>query len=241
MFTRKGKSMTPMVHIEKELERLFDQAKVLDWKTDTLYLDGELYSDKLTFQELAGTLRRHTNTKETLDKIYFVVFDMFWTDSNPKYATRKEGLNQLFDSLLQLSTQLIKTEKVADEKEMIAKQEEYIQQGYEGIILRNSKGVYKMKHRSADLQKYKSFIDSEFKICDFKEGDGTEIGCVVWQCKTLSNQLFWVRPKGTQEERRDLFTYGPSYLGKYLTVRYQELTDDGIPRFPVGISIRDYE
>jgi hypothetical protein len=26
-----------------------------------------------------------------------------------------------------------------------------------------------------------------------------------------------------------------------LTVRYQELTDDGVPRFPVGIAIRDYE
>jgi DNA ligase-1 len=241
MFTRKGKSMTPMLHIEKELERLFDQAALLNWNTDTLYLDGELYSDKLTFQELAGTLRRHENTKETLSKIYFVVFDMFWTDTSTKYAIRKEGLRQLFDSFLELSTQLIKTEKVSNEKEMQEKHGEYIQQGYEGIILRNANGVYKMKHRSADLQKYKSFIDSEFEICDYKEGDGTEKGCVVWQCKTSEDKQFWVRPKGTQEERRDLFTYGSSYLGKYLTVRYQELTDDGIPRFPVGISIRDYE
>jgi DNA ligase-1 len=246
MFTRKGKSMTPMVHIEKELERLFDQAKVLDWKTDTLYLDGELYSDELTFQELAGTLRRHENTEETLNKIYFIVFDMFWTDTTTKYAIRKEGLKQLFDSFLELSTQLIKTEKVFDEKEMKEKHNEYIQQGYEGIILRNAKGAYRMKHRSADLQKLKAFKDSEYIIVDYKEGEGVEEGCVIWQCETkthlnLDTCKFWVRPKGTQEERRDLFTYGSSYLGKYLTVRYQELTDDGIPRFPVGISIRDYE
>jgi hypothetical protein len=26
-----------------------------------------------------------------------------------------------------------------------------------------------------------------------------------------------------------------------LTVRYQELTDDGLPRFPVGVGLRDYE
>jgi DNA ligase-1 len=31
------------------------------------------------------------------------------------------------------------------------------------------------------------------------------------------------------------------YYGKLLTVKYQELTSDGIPRFPVGISFRDYE
>ena len=55
------------------------------------------------------------------------------------------------------------------------------------------------------------------------------------------SQRFWARPKGTRDERQQLFNTGDKYLGKLLTVRYQELTDDGIPRFPVGVSIRDYE
>ena len=38
-----------------------------------------------------------------------------------------------------------------------------------------------------------------------------------------------------------MFEKGKSYIGKMLTVKYQELTDDGKPRFPVGINIRDYE
>jgi hypothetical protein len=29
-------------------------------------------------------------------------------------------------------------------------------------------------------------------------------------------------------------------VGKYLTVRYQELSKDGIPIFPVGVSIREW-
>jgi hypothetical protein len=33
----------------------------------------------------------------------------------------------------------------------------------------------------------------------------------------------------------------PNLIGKSLTVRYFEMTDDNIPRFPVGVSIRDYE
>jgi DNA ligase-1 len=32
-----------------------------------------------------------------------------------------------------------------------------------------------------------------------------------------------------------------TFLGKMLTVQYQNLTPDGIPRFPVGLSFRDYE
>ena len=30
-------------------------------------------------------------------------------------------------------------------------------------------------------------------------------------------------------------------IGKMLTVKFFELTDEGIPRFPVGLVIRDYE
>ena len=37
-----------------------------------------------------------------------------------------------------------------------------------------------------------------------------------------------------------LFQNGDDYVGKLLTVRYQELTDEGVPRFS-GIAIRDYE
>ena len=32
---------------------------------------------------------------------------------------------------------------------------------------------------------------------------------------------------------------GDKYIGKKLTVIYQELTEDGKPRFPVGKAIRD--
>ena len=64
---------------------------------------------------------------------------------------------------------------------------------------------------------------------------------VVWECQTPDGQTFRVRPRGTQEARRELFENGGDYVGQQLTVRYQELTDDGVPRFPVGIAIRDYE
>jgi hypothetical protein len=31
------------------------------------------------------------------------------------------------------------------------------------------------------------------------------------------------------------------YIGQLLTVRYQEKSEDGVPIFPVGTGIRDYE
>ncbi len=75
----------------------------------------------------------------------------------------------------------------------------------------------------------------------YKEGEGLEKGCVIWICKTPKGQEFAVRPRGTHEERAELFSDADSYVGKKLTVRYQELTTDGLPRFPVGLTFRDYE
>ena len=58
---------------------------------------------------------------------------------------------------------------------------------------------------------------------------------------TKAGKEFSCRPRGTHESRAELFKHGKEYVGKMLTVRFQELTADGIPRFPVGIAIRDYE
>ena len=107
-------------------------------------------------------------------------------------------------------------------------------------MIRNMNSPYEFK-RSYNLQKYKFFTDSEFEIVDFKEATGNDIGTIVFICQTDKNDIFEVRPQGTREQRKEMFEKGKSYIGKMLTVKYQELTDDGKPRFPVGINIRDYE
>jgi DNA ligase-1 len=60
-------------------------------------------------------------------------------------------------------------------------------------------------------------------------------------CRTAEQKTFHCRPRGSRESRSELFQNGADYIGKKLTVRFQELTDERIPRFPVGIAFRDYE
>jgi DNA ligase-1 len=52
-------------------------------------------------------------------------------------------------------------------------------------------------------------------------------------------------PNGTIESRKKLWAEWEAnpndFIGKELTVQYQELTPKGIPRFPKGLAIRDYE
>lgn len=75
----------------------------------------------------------------------------------------------------------------------------------------------------------------------YEEGTGNDAGTVIWVCMTENGDLFKARPKGTREERTEYFQKGDDFIGATLTVRYFEMTDDGIPRFPVGVAIRNYE
>jgi DNA ligase-1 len=81
-------------------------------------------------------------------------------------------------------------------------------------------------------------MEDEYRIIDFKEGEGRDAGAVIWVCETADGKEFTARPRGTMEQRREWFNDGESYIGKNLTVVYQELTEDGKPRFPVGKALR---
>lgn len=101
-------------------------------------------------------------------------------------------------------------------------------------------GGYKIGNRSTDLQKYKKFVeDAEFVITDVVEGKGSEAGCAIYVCRTPEGKSFNVRPKGDVASRRAAYADRAALVGRELIVKYQGLSDDNIPRFPVGISVRD--
>lgn len=134
------------------------------------------------------------------------------------------------------------TEDCEKEEDVMKFLEKYTKAGYEGVIIRNKDAEYDINNRSINLQKLKKYKDDEFEIIDFfTPKSGKEVGCAVWVCKTKNGKKFNARPLGSFEDRKVWYENGKSYIGKMLTVRYQELTHDGIPRFPVGITIRDYE
>ena len=230
LYSRLGKKFPQLEAIMKEIDAL---------PAGTI-LDGELYSDTLTFQEIVGLVKKETLLPKDVTKMEYIFLWVYDTIRGGTYTDRKKWLDTLFEKkfkhLRQLPTDECKT--IEDIAPLHAK---YVEDGYEGLMLRNKAGPYKVGYRSKDLQKYKEFQDDEFEIIGFTEGDGIEKGCVIWTCETAKGTVFSVRPRGTHEERRELLKTAKTMVGKKLTVRFQELTDDGIPRFPVGIAFRDYE
>jgi len=198
-------------------------------------LDGELYSESHRFQELVGLVKR---AQCDTSAVFLWVYDVLLPEE--PYSARYEYLCRTLGGVG--AVRLLPATTVSSAAEVQLAHAQFVQEGYEGIILRNSAGKYRTGVRSADLQKHKHFHDGEFKVVGFTEGEGGETGCVLWICQTDAQQSFTVRPRGTREERATAFAAAGERVGQMLTVRYQELTDAGIPRFPVGIAFRgEYE
>ena len=230
LFSRNRKAYPHLEHIVAEINKL----------PPGIVLDGELYSDTLTFQEIVSLVKQETLKKGAEEKQLQIKFHIYDIINDMPYEQRYANLQMLFNKYKFKNLVLVKTDTCESEERMKELHAAYVAEGYEGIMLRNKAGLYK-NSRSADLQKYKEFFDDEYEVVDYKEGEGLEEGCVLWVCKTPEGKLFSCRPRGTREDRVELFKNGDKYVGKKLTVRFQELTNDKVPRFPVGITFRDYE
>ena len=234
LLSRKGKEYPHLQHIKADVWENNDNTNIV--------LDGELYSDTLTFQQLVGLVKRVTLKPGNDQQMYEVslrVYDCVDLNNEADFTDRYQTITNITNGAKYLS--LVENVRVDNEDEIHAAQARFVEEGYEGAMVRNLTGAYAIGKRSANLQKVKTFLDGEYPIVGFTQGTGGETGCVIWECSTSDGQTFRVRPRGTQEDRKVLFENGSDYIGQQLTVRYQELTDDGVPRFPVGIAIRNYE
>ena len=222
------------------VEHICAELRPILLKTPGLILDGELYTAELPFEELAGLIKRKKASDTNVNRqcIKYHIYDVV-VDGVP-YSERHDrivGAISKADKCHHL--EVVHTQLIHNVNEFKQAFGEYVAAGYEGIMLRNTDGVYRQNYRSHDLQKYKEFVEAEYPIVGFKEAAGRDAGTVVWVCATDECRQFSVRPRGTQEQRRQWFQDAPQYVGKLLTVIYQELSELNVPRFPVGKAIRD--
>jgi ATP-dependent DNA ligase len=118
---------------------------------------------------------------------------------------------------------------------------EYMSDGYEGQMVRVD-FAYENK-RSKKLLKRKDFTDSEYLVIGIEEGDGNRTGTAKnLTCKDeATGKTFNSNIKGTHEYLAEILENKDYYIGQQATIKYFELTPDGIPRFPYAIAFRDYE
>jgi ATP-dependent DNA ligase len=230
--SRNGMYYETMDYLSEVLRCIFD-------KYPDIVLDGELYTKDYPFEEMAGMIRKKRGKmdQEKMKLVKYHIYDV--VDEAMDFEKRIEFLSNVVleagsDHLVLVPTVL------CDDKDKFREMfGRWVEEGYEGIMLRNKKGMYRVNYRSYDLQKYKEFKEDEYEIVGYREGEGRDEGTVLWMCITPEGRQFSVRPRGSMELRRELYQQGDKYVGKKLTVIYQELSEMKVPRFPVGKDVRE--
>ena len=221
--SRKGKSITTLDHITPSLLNIMSIGQILD---------GEVYNKDMSLQQVMSAVKKQR--PESL-KLELWLFDI--ADTTLAYAARYIKYISLpaQPNIVQVPAYLVNNEEEIHEYHY-----KFIQDGYEGIMIKNCGGGYKFKHRSKDLQKLKSFEDAEFEIIGSYDGVGTTYeGLITFLCRTKEGVEFGCNPKGSHEAKQQMWKDREDYVGRFLTVRYQGYTDEGSLVFPVGVGFRD--
>jgi len=241
LYSRKGKSITSMAHIEKALK-----SQVLPRLSSVVTLDGELYNHELKseFEKIVSKVRKE-EPSEGCELIQYHIYDVVDTEKEQKARFFMMD-NVIFEMPEDHSDdnplQMVALDLAVTSREAKINFHSYLDNGYEGAMLRNVDSFYETK-RSYNLQKYKVFDDAEFKIVGIEEGRGKLQGhAAAFVLTNEEGSEFKAKLDGSQDFLKQCFEDHSLWEGKLLTVQYQGLTSkERVPRFPVGKAIRDYE
>lgn len=235
MWSRTGKKIVSAPHIYEALKLLFVD-------DPTLIFDGELFCAKYKndFNAIISLAKQTKPTKEDLVKseasLQYWVYDL--ASSKSKFGKRFGELKSILPT--HKSIVLVDTFLAKNQEELDAKYAEYLTDGQEGQMIRLD-DVYEGK-RSRFLLKRKEFVDAEFTILDITEGKGNRSGMFGRaKCITDNGVEFEANARGNVDFYTDLYVKRKEYIGAKATVRYQNMTPDGKPRFGVIVAIRNYE
>lgn len=239
--SRNGNPFVAFPHIMRELEPLFK-------KYPDLILDGEVYTHKFrdNFNKIISLAKKSKPTAEDIAEseqyLEYWIFDCPTAEGG--YHDRYQWLHKtiLKDFYNNKWIKLCIHKLIKKESDLEKSLAYYLENGFEGLMVNTYDGEYQQK-RSKNVLKYKLFKEEEYEIVDIVEGVGERAGMFGNAFLKMKNgKVFKSSARGSQEFYKRLLNERKDLIGKMATVRYQNLTpDEGVPRFPVIIEIRDYE
>jgi DNA ligase-1 len=240
LWSRKQNRITSLPHIEAAYREIFKNRK------GHFIFDGEGYRHGWSLQKISGFFKTK-EPKEGYQELQHHVYDMPSSDKNTE-GRQSDLTTALFEddvnsTLLSPDSPIVTVQTIAvdNEKEMWKLHKEFVLEGYEGLILRQARGTYEAGKRSPCLAKVKEYRDAEFKVVGVGTGRGRYEGKAIFKLVTSGGIEFECNAPGTLEEKTKYLEEAQNYIGKALTVRYFELSEEGVPLQPTPLQFRDFE
>ena len=194
-------------------------------------LDGEIYSDTLTFQEIVSAV------KKVRDDTYKLSFRCYDIANNASQEIRLDKIQGIVEEIKSPFISFVQSLVVFSKEEIIEWHDKWVCEGFEGAMLRLFGGKYGFGQRSRDLIKYKEFNEDEFEFIDFKKGmrDEDLIAICKYEEGTVEAKII-----GTVAHKKEMFDNKDALKGSLLTIKYFGKTDGGMLRFPIAKTFRNY-
>lgn len=221
-------------------------------------LDGELIVGDIFAKDCYRQTNSGVMSKDGEPDFGFYVFDR-WDMENFKFETRYTNIPKLpFVSIVQQT-------EISSESELLQYEQELLDKGAEGVMVRSIDGTYKNGRSTAKdgiLGKLKRFSDAEYRIVGFVErmhnaneatinalghtersshkenliGRG-DLGALVLE--TVDGQQFNCGTGFDDALRAEIWANKDAYLGRMAKVKSFLIGVKDLPRFPVYLGLRD--
>jgi len=209
-------------HLKEDLIKLHQESGYAQ-------LDGEAYIHGVKLQKIQSCVKK---TNGLTPQVTYQIFDI--PSAVYDWYTRFNIMQSMERAVEGMSHINIVEQEYCTKPELDDMLHLYLEQGYEGIMIRNLGGEYLFQNkRSNDLLKYKLFKDSEALVISVTE-DKLNEGVLLCKWGDIEVEM---KMKGNHEFRS--YENQLSLIGKWINFKYQDLTEDGVPSFAVGHYVRD--
>ena len=218
-----------------------------------LMLDGECYHHGYTLQQINSIARTQKVAKD-LEVLQFYWYDI--VDLNNPFKSRLAKMKSIAEELKEygseigwdpdrvfkeneLRIQFVPQIEVSGWDNMMKLHNEYVSEGWEGLVIRDPERPYKPNGRTNDMIKIKVYKDDCFKVVGKEAGlRGSEDMVFIMQMP--DGRTFKAKPFGDREQKQEYWiNFEEKYNGHIGECKFFYYSDDGIPLQPAFKAFRD--
>ena len=218
-----------------------------------LMLDGECYHHGYTLQQINSIARTQKVAKD-LEVLQFYWYDI--VDLNNPFKSRLAKMKSIAKELKEygseigwdpdrifkeneLRIQFVPQVEVSGWDNMMKLHNEYVSEGWEGLVIRDPERPYKPNGRTNDMIKIKVYKDDCFKVVGKEAGlRGSED--MVFIMEMPDGRTFKAKPFGDREQKEEYWiNFDKKYKGHIGECKFFYYSDDGIPLQPAFKAFRD--
>lgn len=202
-------------------------------------LDGELWIARAKFDEVSALIRSDNLDSSLWKSVTYNVFDVPNACEEFKLtpctlSNRLKVLERYLQQNPNPYIKIIKQIPIKDQEHLKEFYKDIVFNKGEGVVIRKDFAPYE-KGRSKNALKLKPYEDAECKVIAYTEGKGKfqgKIGALL--CQMPNDRVIKIG-SGLKDKDRE----NPPEIGSIVTYKFNGLTKNFLPRFPVFLHIRD--